>query len=570
MNRIQMDHQSRVGRAASGCGTVLSAVWLLALAGCGSPLAASRPPAAAVAPGEATTGNTTQGHQTGPHASTQADATGALPGTSSAWPSFGNNLWEDRFAPDTQLTPTSVAKLEKVYDFSLPASDGGNESYPVEQDGVLYVTTRNAEVLALRADTGVVVWDDKPPTTAAGLPHINRGVALGDGNVYVLTADDHLVAMRQADGKVVFNVSVANPADFQFESMAPQFADGRLIVGVSGGDEGVRGFVEAFDAQTGRLDWRFYTIPAPGHGWVPASGDHGGGAVWTTPSYDPATHTVYVGTGNPSPDYFGAVRPGANPYTDSVLAIDVRTGQLRFAVQEVSHDLWDYDVASPPLLFPDGSGHTVVGEAGKDGEWYEWNAETGQPVIQPVDFVKVFHRPPTAAGVMEWPGPNGGANYGPSAYDPIRQTAYVAGINGPEKVYAKPVPHSGRTADRGTGQSIPPAADWTGTITAIDVRTGQVRWQVSTHTPPIGGVTASAGGLVWYGTAGGWLTALSADTGAVVWRQQMGTPIGSAPIVYEWQGIPYVTVVTGGASSLTGLFPGSGPAQVVTYRLPHP
>jgi len=482
------------------------------------------------------------------------------------WPSYGNNLWQDRYSPDTTLTPATVANLHPVFNVTLPGPTGGNESYPLEQGGVLYVTTMAAEVLALNATTGAVMWSYTPPKSQYKLPQINRGVTLGDGFVYVLTADDRLIALNQSNGQVVFNVQVANPADFEFESMAPQFAAGELIVGVAGGDEGVRGFAQAYDGKTGKQLWKFYTVPARGQSWMPASGDHGGGAVWTTPTVDVATHTVYIGTGNPSPDYFGKARPGANPDTDSVVALDLRTGQRKFAAQEVAHDLWDYDVASPSILFRASSNKLVVGEAGKDGEWYEWDAATGQRIISPVAFVKQAHSPPTKQGTKEWPGPDGGANYGPSAYDPISQTVFVAGIDGPETLFAEATPHSGRTVDLGTRQSTAATKDWTGTVTGINVLSGEIKWQVTTKTPPIGGVTASAGGLIWYGQANGMLTARQSETGKVAWQQQLGAPIGSAPIVYQWRGNTYVTVVTGGAASLSSLFPYNGSAHLITYE----
>jgi glucose dehydrogenase len=301
---------------------------------------------------------------------------------------------------------------------------------------------------------------------------------------------------------------------------------------------------------------------------MPAEGDHGGGAVWTTPSYDADTGRLYFGTGNPSPDYFGEERQGSNPYTDSVVALDADSGKLVWAQQEVPHDLWDYDVASPPLLFPLGA-RTAVGEAGKDGFWYEWDAATGEPLIEPVAFVKQDRKPPTPEGTKVWPGPAGGANYGPSAYNPLTKSAFVAGINGPEILYAKRTEHEGHGIDLGTGQNPAPAEEWSGTITAIAADTGTVRWQIATVTPAIGGVTANAGGVVLFGLSNtnGTFEAVDAATGKRLWQTDTKAPIGSAPIVYEWQGSTYVTIVNGGAKSLTGLYPYSGPAHVLTYRL---
>lgn len=490
-----------------------------------------------------------------------------LPGISASWPMFGNNPWQDRYAPDQSITADSITNLHPAFVSEIPGVKGSNETYPQEVNGVLYMTTPEAHVLAVDAVNGTVLWQFTPDTHArGGAPKINRGVAVGDQNVYVLTADDQLIAISRQTGKLLFSVQVANPTQGYFETMAPILTDGKVIVGSAGGDEGIRGFVAAYDASTGKRLWQFYTVPARGEGWMPATGSHGGGAVWTTPTVDPTNHLLYFGTGNPSPDYFGQARPGPNLYTDAVVALNTDTGNLVWYRQEVTHDLWDYDVASPPVLFTIGS-KRVVGEGGKDGFWYEWDAQTGEPVIQPVAFVKQQHSPPTAAGTEEWPGSDGGANYGPSAYSPATQCAYVAGINGSEVLYAKDTSHSGYSLDLGTGQNPAPASAWTGTVTSIQAATGRVMWQIATPTPPIGGVTVSAGGIVFFGLADGTLEGVEADTGRLLWKVETGESIGSAPILYEIAGHTYVVVVTGGAKSFSNLFPWAGPDHILGYRL---
>lgn len=488
-------------------------------------------------------------------------------GASTDWPWFGNNPWQDRFAPLPAVSPANGARLRLAFRIPLPGAVGSNESFPLEVNGVLYATASGSQVYAVDAGTGQRLWTWPGPANAGAAPaHINRGVAVANQRVYVLTADDQLIALDRKTGRAVYAVSVADPAQGYFESMAPLVADGRVIVGSSGGDLGVRGFVAAFDATSGRRLWQFYTVPRRGQGWMAATGAHGGGAVWTTPTYDPRRGQLYVDTGNPSPDYYGKTRPGPDPYTDSVLNLRLQTGVLNWFRQEVPHDLWDYDVASPPLLFP-YTGGLAVGEAGKDGFWYEWDAKTGRVLTPPLAFVRQQHSPPTATGTMEWPGPAGGANYGPSAYDPLTGDAYVAGINGPERLSAGPAPHSGYGLDLGTGQSVAPRKDWTGTITAIDVGNGRMAWQVRTPTPPIGGVTVTAGGIVFFGLADGHLEGLSARNGRIVWQRDAGAPIGSAPILYRWRGADYLVYVTGGAASLTSLFPWRGQDELIAFRL---
>lgn len=479
---------------------------------------------------------------------------------------FGNNAWQDRFSPIHNLNPATAARLQLAFQVPLPAT-GSNESFPLEKNGVLYVTTGHGDVLALNAATGGKIWSYvNPRKLPYWMPRLNRGVALGNHHVYVLTPDDYLVSLDAATGYKQYQVKVADSSQGNFESMAPLYANGTVVVGSAGGDEGIRGFVSGYNAATGQKKWQFYTVPPRGQSWMSATGSHGGGTVWTTPAYDPASHSIYFGTGNPSPDYYGKSRPGPDPYTDSVVNLELGNGSMIWAAQEVTHDLWDYDAASPPLLF-NQNGQLTVGEAGKDGYWYEWNANTGQQVTQPVAFVNEGHTPPTATGTKEWPGSDGGANYGPSAYDPATQEVYIAGINGAEILYAGPTHHTSFTPDLGTGQSPAPASTWTGTVTSIGVGTGKIAWQIHTPTPPIGGVTVNAGGLVWFGLQDGTLEAVSAKDGHLVWKTKTPAPIGSAPIVYQQNGHTYVVIVVGGAGSFANLFPYHGQSEVLGYKL---
>ncbi len=484
------------------------------------------------------------------------------------WPLFGGNAWADRTAALLNLTPQAATRLTPAFSDALGPGGADDESYPLERSGVLYVTGPGDLVEAVSAATGSVRWTYRPkelhqPSFA---PVATRGVALGDGMVFLLTADDRLVALDAQSGAVRYAVDVASPAQGYFETMDPLFADGKVIVGSSGGDEGNRGFVAAYDARTGQRDWLFYTVPPPGTSWVPASGHHGGGAVWTTPTYDPGSGLLFVPVGNPSPDYFGAIRPGPDPYTDSVVALRLSTGTLAWYGQEVAHDLWDYDAASPPLLLRVGA-KTRVLEAGKDGYLYAWNAATGQSAFPPVAFVKEDHSPPTPQGVVEWPGADGGANYGTSAYDPRLGLAFVAGINGGMLVRSAQSASPAAPLDYGTSAVDAPGAGWTGTITAVDARSGKIAWQDKTASPPIGGVSATSGGLVLFGQENGLLEALDAKTGQVVWQTQTGHPISAAPIAYRWGGSTYIAVVAGNSASLGTRFPSSSAPALLVYRL---
>lgn len=264
------------------------------------------------------------------------------------WTTFGGNLANWRLAGADQITAGNVRDVQKLFTYAVPKNGGGMETYPLEVGGTLLFTSSGGDVYALNAATGAVQWTYTPSPQVRGVP--NRGVAVLGSRVYVLTPDDWLIALARATGKPLFRVQVADPSTGAFESTAPIAADGEVVIGSAGGDQGVRGFVSAYFAQTGKLLWRTYTVPALGQGWMAGSSVHGGGAVWMPPAVNLTTRTVFVGTGNPAPDFFGPVRPGADPYTDSVLALSLKTGAIEWAYSETRHDLWDYDAASPPVL----------------------------------------------------------------------------------------------------------------------------------------------------------------------------------------------------------------------------
>ena len=469
-----------------------------------------------------------------------------LPGLTTQWPVYGGNAWQDRFSPIASLSPANASRLRPAFTTPLPSQGQGQgqESGPIEVGGRIYLATPGGGVVAIDAATGALIWTRPGPGRSP-----TRGVAVDGNRLFVLDSNNALVALDAATGHELWTAPVyrggAPPG--AFTSTAPIVADGMVLVGVAGGDNGVRGFVEAMSAEDGRLLWRFYTVPAPGQGWVPATGSHGGGAVWTPVTVDPASGVVYVATGNPSPDFYGVHRPGSDPYTDGVVALDVHSGKLLWYGQEVPHDLWDYDAASPPVLFPLPGGGLGVGEAGKSGYWFEWNAATGHALTAPLAFVREDHTAPTPQGTLEWPGTWGGANYGPSAYDPATGLAYVAGINLPQIVRGVATPHQAGAPDFGTSMGNAPGAQATGTLTAIDVRTGRMRWQVALASPAFGGVTVTSGGLLLFGTVDGRVEALDARTGARLWSASVGANIGAPPIAYVDGGRTYVAVASGGS-----------------------
>jgi glucose dehydrogenase len=410
-------------------------------------------------------------------------------------------------------------------------------------------------------------------------------------------------------------VSIADTSAGFSNTMAPLFiprtdvprggaARGRdlVIVGASGGEYESRGFVTAYDALTGALVWRFFTVPAPdqfgGDTWRSvATGPfadpylRGGGAVWMTPAYDPATGRLFITAGNPAPNLDGTHRTGDNLFTDSIVALDVRTGKRVWHYQQVHHDLWDYDPASPPLLF-DVAGTPAVAEAGKTGFFYILNRETGAPLFpcpetpvpssniiapdgspevaastQPVcgpglQFVPLrrpgelkpdgplpIFTPPVGSGVVVAPGSFGGSEWSPVAFNPALGLAFVSAMTPPTTYFFFPEPAPTPGQFTLGGLPFPHFLDPGGTITAIDVNAGRVRWQNHTAWPLVGGALATAGGLVFYGEgspSGGSFVALDASTGAQLFRFSTVGGVNAAPMTFEAGGRQFVSVAAGG------------------------
>jgi alcohol dehydrogenase (cytochrome c) len=479
-----------------------------------------------------------------------------------AWPTFGQNLANWRLSAASQITPRNASSVVRLFGYALPKHGGGAETYPLEVGGTLVFTSSGGYVYALNATTFATEWTYAPTPAVGGIP--NRGVAVASGRVFVLTPDDRLIALSLKTGTALFQTSVAGAASGAYESTAPVVAGGVVVVGSAGGDKGVRGFVAAYAASSGRLLWRTYMVPPPGRGWMAGPGVHGGGTVWMPPAVDLRTGTVYVATGNPAPDFFGPARPGSDPHTDSIVALSLKTGRILWAYSETRHDLWDYDAASPPVLFTadvGGAAVPAVMEAGKDGDLYVLAAKTGRPLEAPVPFVKIDHPAPTAQGTLVYPGTSGGDNYGPVAYDPALGLAYVFAVDGASMVYSTGKGTEGSRAVQGS-------APWTGSVTAIQVATGKVAWTLSTATPLTGGGTVTRSGVLWFGSEGGNLYAVDAKSGKVLLKLDAGASIGAAPSAYELDGREYVAVAVGGSGTMeTEAFSRPGPALEV-FGLP--
>jgi len=471
------------------------------------------------------------------------------------WLLPGRTYTNQRYSPLTAIDTANVHSLALVK-IVHTGMEGGFEATPIVVDGIMYVSTptvgHHLKIMALDAATGATIWT---ASRAIGsykscCGPINRGVAVGYGSVYVVTLDDKLVALDARTGKERWSTTVADPDVGYSESMAPQLYDGSVIVGSAGGEWAVRGFVAAFDASNGRQKWRWYTTDPKtfeGDSWK-----KGGGTVWTTPAIDAAQGLVIFGVGNPNPDLDGSHRKGVNLYTDSIVALDVHTGKLRWYYQEVKHDEWDYDATSNVVLFDLNSHGTTIpaaGQAGKVGWFFIVDRRTGKLIRKSAPFVRLNKNMFKRRSVL--PGANGGSEWSPPAYSPRTHYAYVLGMNQLMDFAPHPAGKSPgfiRTGSVFTNVQKPKIQE--GTFTAIDVDTGQIAWQYHAPMPMIGGALSTGGDLVFTGEGDGTFDAFDARNGRRLWTYQLTAGVNAPPISYQVDGKQYVAVAAGGSYQL--------------------
>ncbi|MGH6923916.1 MAG: pyrroloquinoline quinone-dependent dehydrogenase [Propylenella sp.] len=492
------------------------------------------------------------------------------------------NYWQTRYYPNQQINAGNVKKLRPAWIFQTAIVET-METTPIVVNGVMYVTTAFNHVYALDARTGQEIWhyahDMGPVTTFCCGPN-NRGVAAYGDKVYMGTLDAQLVALDAKTGSVVWKKEIADPTLGYSETMAPTAVDGKILIGTNGGEYGIRGFVKAFDAETGDLLWTFNTIPEDSVGvWathdatgrdmlrdidaekqaLQAQGDPYetlGGGVWQNPAVDLESRRIYFVVGNPSPDLDGAIRPGDNLYTDSLVSVNLDTGEYVCHFQYIAHDVWDLDAVSPPIItdVTDGAGNTVKGvlHGGKTGHVYVHNAEDCSLIrfseaMVPQENMWVL---PTAEGARMLPGANGGVEWSPMAINPNLGLSYALNLHQPMTYHVESSPYpEGKLWLGGAFKVIPTEEQW-GNLTAVDYNTGTVRWQVKTAQPMIGGALATAGGLVFAGEGNGKFNAYDAETGAVLWSFRAGAGVNAPPASYTIDGTQYIVVAAGGNTQL--------------------
>jgi alcohol dehydrogenase (cytochrome c) len=477
------------------------------------------------------------------------------------WLLHGRTYDNQRYSPLNQITAGNVKSLSPVA-LVQTGMTASFETTPVVVNGVMYVTTpivnRKMMIIAVNAATGERIWDVTYNLGAFQIccGPVNRGVAVGYGKVYVVTLDDHLLALDAADGHTVFDTTIVNSQYGYSETLAPQIYDGMIIVGSAGGEWSLRGFVAGFDANNGQQRWRWMSTDPKsyeGNSW------QGGGAmVWTTPAIDPRLGLVIFSTGNPNPDLDGTVRRGDNLYSDSIVALDVHTGQFKWYYQEVKHDVWDYDAVSNVVLFDvHQNGETIpaAGEAGKVGWVFIVDRRTGKLIRKSDPYVmmsKNMFTTPTREGVDMLPGANGGAEWSPPAYSPQTHYLYILAMNQLMHFTTKPAPGAPGLIRLGSAfTNVAKDAVQDGPFVAVDVETGKIAWQYKAPQPLIGGALATGGNLVFMGEGNGWFDAFNAKTGERLWRYNLGAGVNAPPITYQVNGEQYIAVAAGGNFQLT-------------------
>jgi PQQ-dependent dehydrogenase (methanol/ethanol family) len=488
------------------------------------------------------------------------------------------NYAQTRYYPASQINKDNVRKLRPAWIFQTEIVES-METSPLIVNGVMYATTSFNHVYALNAATGEQIWHYKhkmgPITTYCCGPN-NRGVAALGDKVYLGTLDAKLVALDAKSGKVIWETQIADPELGYSETMAPTAVNGKILIGTNGGEYGIRGFVKAFDAETGKLLWTFNTTPENSVGeWAThdATGrdmhrdieaekaalkNFGdpyktlGGGVWQNPSYDPESNRIFFVAGNPSPDLDGSIRPGDNLYTNSLVSVDLDTGKYVCHFQYIAHDVWDLDAVSPTILVDvkNEKGEMVPGilHGGKTGHVYVHNRDDCSLIrfseaMVPQEDMWVL---PTKDGQRMLPGANGGVEWSPMTTDTNLGLVYAINLHQPMTYHVESTPYpDGKLWLGGAFKVIASEEQW-GNVTAVDYNTGKIRWKVKTQQPMIGGIMATAGGVVYTGEGNGSFNGYDSATGNILWKFQAGAGVNAPPVSYTVDGKQYIAVAAGG------------------------
>ncbi|MGA9978310.1 MAG: PQQ-dependent dehydrogenase, methanol/ethanol family [Candidatus Sulfotelmatobacter sp.] len=487
------------------------------------------------------------------------------------WISYNGDYSGRRYSGLSEINPANLGQLRAEWVFHAN-NTSRLEVTPVVANGVMFVTAAN-DAFALDARTGRVVWHHAWPISegliddASG--HINRGVGVWRDRVYMETDNAHLLCLDARSGNLIWDVAYASWNKNYGATSAPLIVKDKVLVGTSGGDDGVRGFVAAYDAMTGKLAWRFWTIPAPGEfgseSWPGTSYLHGGGTTWMPGTYDPELNTIYWGTSNPAPDFDGSVRPGDDLYTDCVLALDPDTGKLKWYFQFTPHDLFDFDAVETPILIDavyHGEARKLLVQADRNGYIYVLDRTNGKflsaaPFVKKLSWAKGIDaqgRPirtdakPTPDGTRVCPGYAGATNWFAPSYSDSTHSVYFMALEDCQTFFSSETPAFKEGKEYySTGVKRIPGEASQKVLVAYSLDTGSLVWQY----PQAGrghssaGTMATAGGLVFFGDNAGALEAVDARTGKPLWHFNTGQDMSASPMTYAISGKQYVAIAAG-------------------------
>jgi alcohol dehydrogenase (cytochrome c) len=505
------------------------------------------------------------------------------------WLTYSGNLMSQRYSPLAQVTPQNVKNLELKWIFQARSLEKF-EATPLVVDGIMYTVQAPNDIEALDPLTGRVFWTysySPSPLSRPCCGRVNRGVAVAGDTLFMGTIDAHLIAVDAKNGRPLWNTAVAKPEAGYAITHAPLVVKDKVIVGVAGGEFGIRGFIAAYDVKTGKEDWRFYTIPGPGEPghetWAGNSWKTGGASVWMTGSYDPDLNLTYWGIGNAGPDYNGDDRGGDNLYSSSVVALDADTGKIKWHYQFSPHDEFDYDAVQVPVLADitwQGQPRKVMLWANRNGFFYVLDRATGKfllgkPFVE-VNWASGFDeagRPmrvagkvPTPEGTVIFPGNQGGTNWYSPSFSPRTGLFYIPSWVNYSSVYIKAkqefeegkrfVGTSPRSLIGGLQQAkinTRREDEGYGAVRAIDPMTGDRKWEYKMNDVTDAGILTTGSDLLFSGGREGYFFALNARNGELLWKANLGGAIASGPMSYAVNGKQYVAISAGSSLFVFGL-----------------
>ena len=493
------------------------------------------------------------------------------------WLMYSGTLDSQRYSLLDEINIDNIDQLEMKWAYQIPVIDRA-ETVPLVVDGIMFITEAPSNVVAVDAATGRQYWrydHELPDDLRICCGRNNRGVAILGETLFMSTLDAHLVAIDARTGNLLWDVEVAEHSSGYSKTAAPMIVKDKVVTGIAGGEFGIRGFIDAYDAATGELAWRAYTIPGPGEfgndTWSGDSWKTGGSATWITGAYDPDLNLVYWGTGNPGPDWNGDARLGDNLYSDSALALNGDTGEIEWYFQFTPHDVHDWDAIQVPILADiefQGQERKVMMWANRNAFFYTIDRATGEFLMgkpfaaqtwaegldvngAPIRVPGLF---PTYEGIMVSPPITGGTNWYSPGYSQQTGLFYVTSFDG-EQIYFKRDEEyeEGERFTGGGGRYDQPMDAFHSSIRAIDPATAEIQWEFPIMPRSSAGITTTAGGLVFTGSADGYFFALNAVTGEELWNISLGRRVHSAPITFEAEGKQYVSIASGNVVYTFGL-----------------